>query len=52
MKGAGQVTYDGNLSLDSGVVVCGVAYCLKNFVQSGFGGSPGGHGCMERVKRD
>ena len=52
MKGTGRVTYDGDLSLDSSVVVGRVAYRLENFVQSGFGGSPGGHGCMERVKRD
>jgi hypothetical protein len=40
-------TYDGNLPLDSSIVVGGVAYRLKNFVQSAFGGSPGGHGRME-----
>ena len=44
--------YDSDLPLDSSVVVGGVAYRLENFVQSGFGGSQGGHGCMERVKRD
>ena len=46
------VTYDGDLSLDNSVVVGGVAYRLENFVQSSFGGSPGGHGRMERVKGD
>ena len=51
MKGARE-TYDGDLPLDNGVVVSGVAYSLENLVQSGFGGSPGGHGCVERVKRD
>ena len=45
-----RVTYDGNLSLDNSVVVGGVAYRLENFLQSSFGGSPGGHGCLERVK--
>jgi len=45
-------TYDGDLSLDNSVVVSGVAYRLENFVQSSFGGSPGGHGCMERAKGD
>ena len=44
--------YDSDLPLDSSVVVGGVVYRLENFIQSGFGGSPGGHGCMERVKRD
>ena len=43
-------TYDGDLSLDSSVIVGGVAYRLENFVQSSFGGSPGGHGCLERTK--
>ena len=45
-------TYDGDLSLDNSVVVGRVAYRLENFVQSSFGGSPGGHGCMEGVKGD
>ena len=44
------VTYDGDLSLDGSVVVGGVAYRLENFVQSSFGGSPGGHDCLERTK--
>lgn len=51
-KGVGWETYDGDLSLNSGVVVSRVAYRLENFVQSSFGGSPGGHGCVERVKVD
>ena len=53
--GAGRIeweTYDCDLSLDDSVVVGGVAYRLENFVQSAFGGSPGGHGCLERVKGD
>lgn len=46
-------TYDGDLPLDSSVVVGGVAYRLENLVQSGFSGSPGVvHGGMEGVKRD
>lgn len=45
-------TYDGDLSLDKSVIVGRVAYRLENFVQSSFGGSPGGHGRMERVKGD
>ena len=50
--GVKQEAYDSDLPLDSSVVVGGVAYRLENFIESGFGGSPGGHGCMERVKRD
>ena len=46
------VTYDGDLSLDNSVVVGRVAYRLENLVQSSFGGSPGGHDCLERTKGD